>query len=280
MKLCRIGKKNQELPAIIDKNGDYRDLSPVIKDLDPVNLNFETIEKIKKLNLEDLKILDKNLRVGACINNPSKFLGIGLNFEDHAKEQNLPIPREPIIFSKFTSCITGPFDDLEIPKNSKHTDWEVELGFVIGKKTKNVEKKNALDFVLGFFLVTDFSEREFQKSRGLTWDKGKGFDTFGPIGPYIVTKDEIIDYKNLKMYLDVSGKRMQSGNTNKMIFDVENLVSYMSHIMTLYPGDICCTGTPPGVGENMKPPKFLRGGEQVELGIEKLGKQKHRVVKT
>ena len=192
----------------------------------------------------------------------------------------MPIPREPIIFSKFTSCITGPFDDLEIPKNSKHTDWEVELGFVIGKKTKNVEKKNALDFVLGFFLVTDFSEREFQKSRGLTWDKGKGFDTFGPIGPYIVTKDEIIDYKNLKMYLDVSGKRMQSGNTNKMIFDVENLVSYMSHIMTLYPGDICCTGTPPGVGENMKPPKFLRGGEQVELGIEKLGKQKHRVVKT
>ena len=262
MKLCRIGKKDQELPAIIDEKGNYRDLSSIISDFDSDNLNFETIEKIKELNLNELKILDKNLRVGACVRNPSKFLGIGLNFKDHALEQNLPIPKEPIVFSKFTSCITGPYDIIEVPKNSSHTDWEVELGFVIGKKAKYVNEKNALDFVLGFFLVTDFSEREYQKKRGLTWDKGKGFDTFGPIGPYIITKDEIKDYNNLKMYLDVSGKRMQTGNTSKMIFSIEHLVSYMSNFMTLFPGDICCTGTPPGVGENMKPPKFLRGGKK------------------
>tara|TARA_Y100000591_G_C21849264_1_gene710643 strand:+ start:3880 stop:4722 length:843 start_codon:yes stop_codon:yes gene_type:complete len=280
MRLCRIGKKGKELPAVIDKDGQYRDLSKVLKDWDPDTLNFKTLDKLKSIKIENLKLLDQNLRIGACVNNPSKFLGIGLNFEDHAKEQNLTIPKEPIVFSKFTSCITGPNDDVEIPKNSLHTDWEVELGFVIGKKAKYVEAKDALNYVLGFFLVTDFSERNFQKNKGLTWDKGKGFDTFGPIGPYIVTTDELKDYKNLKMFLNVSGERMQTGNTSKMIFDVEHLVSYMSKCMTLHPGDICCTGTPPGVGENMSPPKFLRGGEEVVLGVEKLGEQKHRVVKT
>ena len=280
MRLCRIGKKGKELPAVIDKDGQYRDLSKVLKDWDPDTLNFKTLDKLRSIKIENLKLLDQNLRIGACVNNPSKFLGIGLNFEDHAKEQNLAIPKEPIVFSKFTSCITGPNDDVEIPKNSLHTDWEVELGFVIGKKAKYVEAKDALNYVLGFFLVTDFSERNFQKNKGLTWDKGKGFDTFGPIGPYIVTTDELKDYKNLKMFLNVSGERMQTGNTSKMIFDVEHLVSYMSKCMTLHPGDICCTGTPPGVGENMSPPKFLRGGEEVVLGVEKLGEQKHRVVKT
>ena len=279
MKLCRIGELGQEKPAVIDKDGSYKDLSSVISDLSPENLNFETIEKIKKLKIKDLPTLDINSRIGACVKNPSKFLGIGLNFKDHATEQNLPIPKEPIIFSKFTNCIIGPNDNIEVPKNSNHTDWEVEIGFVIGKKTKYVDAKNALDYVLGFFLVTDVSEREFQKNKGLTWDKGKGFDTFGPIGPYILTKDEVKDYDNLNMFLDVNGERMQTGNTKDMIFNIEQLVSYMSHCMTLYPGDICCTGTPNGVGENMKPPKFLKGGEELILGIDKLGKQKHRVVK-
>ena len=279
MKLCRIGELDKEKPAIIDKDGSYKDLSSVISDLNPESLNFETIEKIKKLNIKDLPTLDANSRIGACVKNPSKFLGIGLNFKDHAAEQNLPIPKEPIIFSKFTNCIVGPNDNIEVPKNSNHTDWEVEIGFVIGKKAKYIEEKNALDHVLGFFLVTDVSEREFQKNKGLTWDKGKGFDTFGPIGPYILTKDEVKDYNNLKMYLDVNGERMQTGNTKDMIFNIEQLVSYMSHCMTLYPGDICCTGTPNGVGENMKPPKFLKGGEELRLGIDKLGEQKHKVVK-
>lgn len=279
MKLCRIGEFNKEKPAIIDKDGNYRDLTSVIKDLDPNTLNFETIDKIRNIKLENLNIINKNKRIGACVSKPSKFLGIGLNFKDHALEQNLPTPKEPIIFSKFTNCISGPEDDIVIPKNSSHTDWEVELGFVIGKKTKYVSEKDAMNYVLGFFLVNDVSEREFQKKKGLTWDKGKGFDTFGPIGPYILTKDEIKDYQKLNMFLDVDGKRMQTGNTNQMIFNVSQLVSYMSHCMTLYPGDICCTGTPPGVGENMKPSKFLKSGEEVVLGIDKLGKQKHRVVK-
>ena len=279
MKLCRVGKVNKEKPALIDKAGNYRDLSKIVKDFNPATLNFETIEKLKSLDLEKLSILDNKQRIGACVSNPSKFLGIGLNFKDHALEQNLPIPKEPIIFSKFTSCISGPNDDIVIPKNSNHTDWEVEIGFVIGKKAKYVSEKDSMEYVLGFFLANDISERNFQKNKGLTWDKGKGFDTFGPIGPYILTSDELKDYQKLNMFLDVDGKRMQTGNTKQMIFNVPHLVSYMSHCMTLLPGDICCTGTPPGVGENMKPPKFLRGGEEVVLGIDKLGEQKHRVVK-
>ena len=238
MKLLRIGDHQKEKPATIDQDGNYRDLSSVIDDLNPDTLNFK----------------------------------------DHAEEQNLPIPKEPIIFSKFTSCITGPYDPIIIPKVSSHTDWEVELGFVIGKKAINVSVDKALDHVLGFFLVNDVSERNYQKNKGLTWDKGKGFDTFGPIGPYIVTKDELPDFQKLNMFLDVNGKRMQTGNTEQMIFDIKTLVSYMSSCMSLHPGDICCTGTPPGVGENMKPPYFLKGGEEVILGIDKLGQQKHQVV--
>ncbi len=278
MKLLRIGETGSEKPALIDSKNKYRDLSSVIKDLNPDTLNFETLEKIKNIDASKLPELDSNLRIGACVSAPSKFIGIGLNFKDHAEEQNLPIPKEPIIFSKFTSCITGPNDPIIVPKGSTHTDWEVELGFVIGKKAVNVSIEQALDHVLGFFLVNDVSERNYQKNKGLTWDKGKGFDTFGPIGPYIVTKDELPDFQKLNMFLDVNGKRMQTGNTEKMIFDIKTLVSYMSSCMSLHPGDICCTGTPPGVGENMKPPHFLRGGEEVVLGIDKLGQQTHQVV--
>ena len=278
MKLLRVGELDKEKPAIIDDNNNYRDLSSIIPDLNPDTLNFNTLEEIKKININSLPTLDSKLRIGACISKPSKFIGIGLNFKDHAEEQNLPIPKEPIIFSKFTSCITGPNDQIIVPKDSEHTDWEVELGFVIGKKATNVSIENALDHVLGFFLVNDVSERNYQKNKGLTWDKGKGFDTFGPIGPYIITKDELPDFQKLNMYLDVNGERMQTGNTEKMIFDVKELVSYMSSCMSLYPGDICCSGTPPGVGENMKPPRFLKGGEEVVLGIDKLGVQKHSVV--
>ena len=278
MKLLRVGSAGKEKPVILDKEENYRDLSNVIQDFNPEYLNFETLNKINEIEIQDLPIISKNQRIGACVNNSSKFIGIGLNFKDHALEQNLPIPSEPIIFSKFTNCICGPNDDIQIPKNSSHTDWEVELGFVIGKKAKHVSEENALDHVLGFFLVNDVSEREFQKKRGLTWDKGKGFDTFGPIGPFIFTKDEIPDFQNLNMHLDVNGERMQTGNTNQMIFDVKKLVSYMSHCMTLFPGDICCTGTPPGVGENMSPPRFLKGGDTVVLSIDKLGTQTHKVI--
>ena len=278
MKLLRLGEPGKEKPALIDKEGNFRDLSSIIKDLDPNTLNFETIDKIKAADSLSLPKIEASSRIGPCVSKPSKFIGIGLNFKDHAEEQNLPIPKEPIIFSKFTSCITGPNDPIIVPKGSNHTDWEVELGFVIGKKAINVSVDQALEYVLGFFLVNDVSERNFQKNKGLTWDKGKGFDTFGPIGPYILTKDEIPDVHNLNMYLDVDGERMQTGNTNQMIFNINQLVSYMSHCMTLYPGDICCTGTPPGVGENRKPSKFLLGGETVKLGIDNLGEQIHKVV--
>ena len=279
MKLSRIGMIGKEKPAIIDNEGNYRDVSTIVKDFDPSTLNFDTIKKISETDVNSLSVLSKDSRIGACVKDPSKFIGIGLNFKDHALEQNLPIPKEPIIFSKFTNCVCGPNDDIQIPKGSNHTDWEVELGFVMGKKAKYVSEEEALDYVLGFTLVNDVSERDLQKNRGLTWDKGKGFDTFGPIGPYILTKDEIGDYQNLNMFLDVDGERMQTGNSKQMIFDIKKLVSYMSHCMTLFPGDICCTGTPPGVGENMKPPRFLKGNETILLGIDKLGTQTHKVIK-
>ena len=215
MKLCRIGNLGKEKPAVIDDDGNYRDVSEIISDFDPSTLTFETIKKLSNTNIKNFPIIPKNQRIGACVNNPKKFLGIGLNFKDHALEQNLPIPKEPIIFSKFTSCVCGSGDDIIIPKGSKHTDWEVELGFVIGKEAKNVSEEKALNHVLGFMLVNDVSERNFQKNRGLTWDKGKGFDTFGPIGPYILTKDELNDYMNCLLYTspsprDLSSSRMPS----------------------------------------------------------------------
>ena len=278
MKFLRLCSKGNEKPATIDKQNIFRDLSSLIEDFKPETLNFKTIQIIQNLDLSKLPIISKDQRIGSCIKNPGKFVAIGLNYSDHAKETGLEVPKEPIVFMKAPSCITGPNDNIELVSYSKKLDWEVELGFVIGNKALYVSEEKALDHVLGFFLVNDVSERHFQKNKGLTWDKGKGFDTFGPIGPYIITKDELPDYQNLNMFLDVNGKRMQTGNTEKMIFNIKQLVSYMSHCMTLNPGDICFTGTPPGVGENMKPPVFLKGGEQIKLGIDKLGDQNHKVI--
>ena len=278
MKLLRVGPKKSEKPAVIDDNGIIRDLSSVIRDIDPININNDLIDKIKNKDLDKLPQISKNIRVGSCVSNPQKFIGIGLNFSDHAKEQNLPIPKEPIIFFKSPSCITGPNDGIIIPKNSSKTDWEVELGFVISKKAQYITEDKSLNHILGFFLVNDVSEREWQKKRSGQWVKGKSADTFGPIGPYIVTTDELTDYQNLKMFLDVNGKRMQEGNTSKMIFNIKFIVSYLSNFMTLLPGDIITTGTPPGVGESKTPSIFLKNGDVVLLGIDKLGEQKHKVI--
>ena len=277
MKLLRVGNLGAEKPAILD-NGIIRDLSSVIKDIDRTTIGDDLISTIKKLDISKLPQLNNNLRIGASVSNPSNFLGIGLNFLDHALEQNLELPKEPIIFSKATSSICGPNDDLIIPKNSEKTDWEVEIAFVIGKKGKNISLAEAESYIFGYCLVCDFSEREWQKKRSGQWVKGKSSETFGPVGPYIVTKDEIKDVYNLNMSLDVNGKRMQTGNTSKMIHKMNFLTSYASEFMTLLPGDIITTGTPPGVGDSMKPPKYLKKGEVVTLSIDHLGSQKHSVV--
>ena len=278
MKLLRCGELNKEKPAVMDNAGIIRDISSIVNDFDPKNISENLIKKINETAINKLPEIKKNTRVGACISNPQKFIGIGLNYADHAKEQNLPEPKEPIIFFKASSCICGPHDEIYIPKNSEKTDWEVELGFVVSKKTKNIEKEESLDHILGFFLVTDFSERDWQKKRGGGWSKGKSADTFGPIGPYIIPVEELSNFQNLNMFLDVNKERMQTGNTNDMIFNIEFLLSYLSNFMTLYPGDIITTGTPPGVGENKKPPKFLKKGDKVRLGIDKLGEQNHTVI--
>ena len=276
MKFLRVGNIGSEKPALLDNN-TIRDLSSVIKDIDPTTIGDDLINTVKKLDISKLPKLDNNLRIGASVSNPSKFLGIGLNFLDHALEQNLEPPKEPIIFSKATTSVCGPNDDLIIPKNSQKTDWEVEIAFVIGKKGKNIPLQDAESYIFGYCLVCDFSEREWQKNRSGQWIKGKSSDTFGPVGPYIVTKDEFKDLYNLNMSLDVNGKRMQTGNTSKMIHKMNFLTSYASEFMTLMPGDIITTGTPPGVGDSMKPPTYLKRGDVVSLTIDQLGSQKHSV---
>ena len=276
MKFLRVGNIGSEKPALLDNN-TIRDLSSVIKDIDPTTIGDDLINTVKKLDISKLPKLDNNLRIGASVSNPSKFLGIGLNFLDHALEQNLEPPKEPIIFSKATTSVCGPNDDLIIPKNSQKTDWEVEIAFVIGKKGKNIPLQDAESYIFGYCLVCDFSEREWQKNRSGQWIKGKSSDTFGPVGPYIVTKDEFKDLYNLNMSLDVNGKRMQTGNTSKMIHKMNFLTSYASEFMTLMPGDIITTGTPPGVGDSMKPPTYLKRGDVVSLMIDQLGSQKHSV---
>ena len=277
MKFLRVGNLNHENPAIIDDNGVIRDLSSIINDLNPQTLNFDTINKLKKIDLSSLQKISSNNRVGACIKNPGKFIGIGLNFSDHAAEQNLPIPNEPIIFSKATSSIIGPYDDIKIPKNSKKTDWEVEIAFVVGKEAKNISETEAKKYIFGYCIVDDISEREFQKNRGGQWIKGKSADTFGPIGPYLVTSEEIPNVQNLNMFLDLNDKRMQTGNTGKMIFNINYILSYLSNFMTLLPGDIITTGTPPGVGDGKKPPIYLKKGDKMRLEIDLLGHQLHHV---
>ena len=278
MKLLRVGQKGNEKPGVLGQDGKIRDLSSHIVDLIPDHLNFETISNLKNLDLSSLPILNEDERIGSCVAKPGKFIAIGLNFSDHAAETGAEPPSEPITFMKATSSINGPNDDIQIVPGSKKLDWEVELGIVIGKETKHISEDQSEDHILGYCLVNDISEREWQIEKMGQWVKGKSHDTYGPIGPYLVTKDEITDINNLKMSLDVNGKRMQTGNTNTMIFNVYFIVSYLSKFMSLQPGDIITTGTPPGVGMGMKPQQFLKAGDTLRLSIESLGEQNSKVV--
>ena len=278
MKLLRVGNKGKEKPAALDTNSKIRDLSSVIKDLTPDNLTHSAIEKLKSLDLKNFPELSNSERIGSCISKPGKFVAIGLNYSDHAEETGAKVPSEPIVFMKATSCVNGPNDDIEITSYSKKLDWEVELGIVIGKEAKDISEKDSNKHILGYCLVNDISEREWQIEKMGQWVKGKSHDTFGPIGPYLVTSDEIKDVNNLNLSLDVNGKRMQTGNTNKMIFNVYHIVAYLSKYMSLQAGDIITTGTPPGVGMGKKPQVFLKNGDTLRLSIDNLGEQNSKVV--
>ena len=278
MKLLRVGEKGREKPAILDINNVTRDLSSIIKDFDPENLKIDTISKLKNLNLETLPEIKSSERIGACINKPGKFVAIGLNYSDHAKETGLKTPTEPIVFMKATSSICGPNDNIEMPKDSTKLDWEVELGIVIGKEAKNISEEEASSYIFGYCAVNDISEREWQIEKLGQWVKGKSGDTFGPTGPYLVTQDEIPDINNLNLILEVNGKKMQSGNTKNMIFNTNFIVSYLSKFMSLQPGDLITTGTPAGVGMGMKPQVFLKSGDNIKLSIDLLGEQNSKVV--
>ena len=277
MKLLRCGKTGSEKPAALDKNGKIRELSSKIPDFNSDTLNFETLTKLEKIDLETLPEISNTTRIGSCISKPGKFVAIGLNYSDHAAETGAKIPSEPIVFMKATSCINGPNDDVIIPDNSKKTDWEVEIAFVIGKETKYISEKESPNHILGYCIVNDLSEREWQIEKLGQWVKGKSADTFGPTGPYLVTKDEIPDVQKLNLSLDVNGQRMQTGNTSKMIFTINFILSYLSNFMSLQPGDIVTTGTPPGVGMGKKPPLYLKPGDEMQLTIDYLGHQHQRV---
>lgn len=278
MKLVRFGESGAEKPGIVDSQGQIRDLSGIVPDLAGVALLPESLKRLAAIDPSTLPLAPAGQRLGACVGNVRNFIAIGLNYADHAAETGAPIPAEPIVFNKAPSCIVGPNDDVIIPRQSKKTDWEVELAIVIGDRASYVAANEALDFVAGYCVCNDVSEREFQLERGGTWTKGKGCPTFGPLGPWLVTKDEIPDPQNLSMWLDVNGERMQNGSTKTMIFNVAQIVSYVSHFMILEPGDVITTGTPPGVGMGMKPPRFLKAGDVVALGIEGLGEQRQRLV--
>jgi 2,4-diketo-3-deoxy-L-fuconate hydrolase len=278
MKLARYGQPGSEKPALVDQDGTLRDLSGVIADITPATLDDAALAKLRALDIASLPVVDGAPRYGCPVANIGKFLAIGLNYSDHAAESNMPVPKEPIVFTKATSCIQGPNDPVMLPRGSEKTDWEVELGVVIGRTARYVERDQALDYVAGYVTINDVSEREFQLERGSQWDKGKGCDTFGPIGPWLVTRDEVPDVQKLAMWLEVNGERVQTGNTSTMIFDVAELVSHLSQFMTLLPGDVITTGTPPGVGLGMKPPRFLKAGDVMKLGIEGLGEQQQTVV--
>ena len=279
MKLLRYGPKGQEKPGLLDAQGKIRDLSGVVADIDGAALTDAGLAKLRALDPASLPVVEGNPRIGPCVGKIGKFICIGLNYADHAAESNLPVPAEPVIFNKWTSAISGPNDDVEIPRGSKKTDWEVELGVVIGTEAKYVSEKEAMNHVAGFCVINDVSEREFQIERAGTWDKGKGCDTFGPIGPWLVTKDEVKDFNNLDMWLEVNGKRYQNGNTKTMVYKVPFLVSYLSQFMSLQPGDVISTGTPPGVGMGQKPnPIYLKAGQTMRLGIQGLGEQMQKTV--
>jgi len=278
MKLLRYGPAGKERPAILDNNGKIRDLSAQVSDIGGDALLPASLDKLRHLDINSLPLVDGNPRLGACIGSVGKFICIGLNYADHAAETGAEIPKEPVIFSKWTSSIVGPNDDVEIPRDSVKTDWEVELGVVIGKGGRYISEADALSHVAGYCVINDVSEREFQIERGGTWDKGKGCDTFGPIGPWLVTADEIPDPHQLNLWLEVDGKRYQNGNTRTMIFKVPEIVSYLSRFMSLQQGDIISTGTPPGVGLGQKPPVYLKAGQVMHLGIEGLGEQRQKTV--
>ena len=279
MKLLRYGPIGAEKPGILDDNGEIRDLSGIVDDIDPSTLSDRVLQKLRDADLSKLSIVSGDPRVGACVGNIGKMICIGLNYSDHAAETGATPPPEPIIFMKVNSAICGPNDDVRIPKTSEKTDWEVELGFVIGKEAKYVSEVNAMEHVAGYCIINDVSERSFQAERSGQWTKGKSCDTFGPTGPWMVTRDEIPNPQNLKMTLDVNGKRYQDGSTNTMIFGVEFLVHYLSQFFTLYPGDVISTGTPPGVGLGVKPnPVFLKPGDEMRLSIEGLGEQHQKCV--
>ncbi|MCW3698572.1 fumarylacetoacetate hydrolase family protein [Burkholderia cenocepacia] len=278
MKLARYGAPGQEKPALVDQDGNLRDLSSIVFDITPAHLSDEWLARLRAVRPSDLPLVEGQPRYGCPISSVGKFLAIGLNYSDHAAETNQPVPKEPVLFTKANSCVQGPDDPIMLPRGSEKTDWEVELGIVIGRQARYVEKAQALDYVAGYCTINDVSEREFQLERTPQWDKGKGCDTFGPIGPWLVTRDEITDPHNLAMWLDVNGERMQNGNTSTMIFNVAEIVSHVSQFMTLMPGDLITTGTPPGVGMGQKPPRFLKAGDVVTLEIAGLGRQTQTVV--
>jgi 2,4-diketo-3-deoxy-L-fuconate hydrolase len=280
MKLVRYGKPGKEKPGLIDAEGRLRDLSAVVDDIGPAQISPAGLKKLAKVKIEKLPLVRGKPRFGVPFSGATKFVAIGLNYSDHAAETGNPVPKEPIVFHKTLSSMQGPDDDVMLPKGSVKTDWEVELGIVIGTRARYVSKKTALDHVAGYVLINDVSEREWQMERGPTWDKGKGFDTFGPVGPWLVTADEVGNPQKLDMWLDVNGESRQRGNTKTMVFDCATLVSYVSSIFTLNPGDVITTGTPPGVAAGMKPkPVFLKAGDVVTLGIQGLGQQTQKIVK-
>ncbi|WP_341908179.1 fumarylacetoacetate hydrolase family protein [Polaromonas sp. YR568] len=278
MKLVRYGNPGKEKPGLIDADGKLRDLSGVIADIGPGQLGDAALAKLRKLKTDKLPLVKGSPRMGCPVTGVGKFIAIGLNFADHAAESGLPIPKEPIVFLKATTCIQGPNDPVMLPKGSVKTDWEVELGVVIGTRARYVSQKDALNHVAGYCTINDVSEREYQIERGGTWDKGKGCDTFGPIGPWLVTRDEVPNPQKLQMWLDLNGQRVQKGSTKTMIFGVAKIISYVSQFMTLEPGDVITTGTPPGVGMGMKPPLYLKKGDRMTVGIEGLGEQQQVVV--
>lgn len=279
MKLLRFGPKGQEKPGLLDGDGNLRDLSGVIDDLSGEVLSDDSLARLGQLNSEDLPIVSVDTRLGPCVGHVGKFICIGLNYSDHAAETGAEVPPEPVVFNKWTSAICGPNDDVEIPRDSQKTDWEVELGVVIGKAGRYIDEANAMEHVAGFCVINDVSEREFQLERSGSWDKGKGCDTFGPLGPWLVTRDDVSNPHDLAIWLEVDGKRYQDGSTRTMVYQVPYLISYLSRFMSLQPGDVISTGTPPGVGLGQKPPVYLREGQVMRLGIEGLGEQQQRTVK-
>lgn len=278
MKLLRYGEAGHEKPGLLDADGAIRDLSGEVDDIAGAALQPEILERLRRIDPTSLPAVDGNPRLGPCVGDVRKFVAIGLNYYDHARETGMEPPPEPIVFSKYTSCIVGPNDDVVLPRGSKKGDWEVELGFVIGKHTKYISEAEALDHIAGYCVVNDVSEREFQIERAGQWVKGKSCDTFGPTGPWLVTRDEVPDPQNLSMWLDLNGERQQDGSTSTMIFSVAHILSYLSQFMSLQPGDLVCTGTPPGVGMGQKPQRFLKEGDVMRLGIDGLGEQESKVL--